>query len=63
MPTSREKFERIAGGTIIPGIQEFPKLPDCLKKRLNDAEKKEVAEYEEKVQDFFKQQSIRANGL
>jgi hypothetical protein len=54
MPTSREKFERIAGGTIIPGIQEFPKLPDCLKKRLNDEEKKEVAEYEEKVQDFFK---------
>jgi hypothetical protein len=59
MATGRAAFIASLGGSITPGIPDFPKLPECLKKRLSEAEKKEVEQYEADVQEFFKKQAIR----
>lgn len=59
MATPREQFNRSVGGAVTAGLPEFPKLPDCLKKRLTEEEKKDVERYEAEVQEFFKKQAVR----
>lgn len=57
--TPRQQFERSAIGTSTPGLPDFPKLPDCLKKHLTAGEKEDVDKWEAEVREYFKKQATR----
>lgn len=58
--TQKEKFQKSTyTGSSPQPIPEFPRLPNAIRNRLTEGERKEVDEYEEKVQEFFKQQAQR----
>lgn len=59
MATPRAEFLKLAGASPIKPVPEFPKLPECIRKRFKKDELREIDEWDAKVAEFFKQDAQR----
>lgn len=59
MATGREGFAKVSGTSVVAAIPEFPKLPECIRKRMSEEERKEIDAYDAAVVEFFKKQAQR----